>query len=102
VDDLYKSSRDGKKEKRTKKERKGGLWKMTALRKSTKDVDSHRALEKPRKRRSAFPHFRTGPAAAISLNNQFRGGSILLDQGGSVLRCQKDIRSLASEVLLSA
>ena len=30
-----------------------------------------------------------GPAA-ISINNQYRGGSILLDQGGSVLHCQKE------------
>ena len=63
---------------------------MTPLWKSTKDVDSHRGLEKPRKRRSAFPHFRTGPTAMDLSQQSILGGSILLDQGGSVLHCQKD------------
>jgi hypothetical protein len=41
-----------KKEKSSKKERKG-LWKMPSLWKSANSADSHRDLEKP----SAFPHF---------------------------------------------
>src|SRR5438876_6421191 len=35
-----------KKEKRTKKERTGGLWKLTPRMKSAKDGDSHRGLKK--------------------------------------------------------
>jgi hypothetical protein len=35
---------------------------MTPLRKSTKDVDSLRGLEKP----SAFPHFRTRPGGDLT------------------------------------
>ena len=60
--DLWKSFPMAERKKKNQKERKGGLWKMTPLRKSTKDVDSHRGLEKP----SAFPHFRTRPGGDLT------------------------------------
>jgi hypothetical protein len=37
-----------------------------------------------------FPTFPHRPCGGDLTNNRFRGGSILLDQGGSVLHCQKD------------
>ena len=58
---------------------------MTPLWKSTKDVDSHRGLEKP-SGFSTFPH-RPGDETLITKQ---RSGSELLDQGGSLLRCQND------------
>src|SRR6266571_8997693 len=52
----------------------------------SKRQDFHIDLQNACWRFAQFPQARL----RISLNNQFRGGSILLDQGGSVLRCQKD------------
>jgi hypothetical protein len=81
----------GKKEKEPKR-KKRGLWKMTPLWKSTKNVDSHRGLEKPAGF-STFPH---RPGGDKPLTIKQRGGSVLLDQGGSLLRCQNDSACLRS------
>jgi len=54
-------------QKKKEPKKKKGLWKMPQLWKSAQesdafghfflDADSHSCLEKPRQRRSAFPHF---------------------------------------------
>ena len=59
-----------RKKKGPKKKEREGLWKMTALRKSTKDVDSLRALEKPRKRRDRLFHISAQGPAVMNLTQQ--------------------------------
>jgi hypothetical protein len=64
---------------------------MTPLWESTKDVDFHRGLEKP----VGFPTFPHRPGDETLITKQ-RGGSELLDQGGSLLRCQNECAARCS------
>src|SRR2546425_5748547 len=75
----------GKKEKEPKRKKKG-LWKMTPLWESKRRGFPQRFG----KACWLFHISAQGPVADEPLTINQRGGSLLLDQGGSVLRCQNE------------
>src|SRR5439155_9929099 len=81
----------GKKEKEPKRKKKG-LWKMTPLWESKRRGFPQRFG----KACWLFHISAQGPVADEPLTINQRRGSLLLDQGGSVLRCQNDSRGRES------